>query len=98
MHFKLDVNRTRREDLLELRSIMERHAGSCRAYIHLQHPGVSETVVEVTENMRVKAGQSLTRAVHRILGYNAVETRCSQAVARETAPRYRNYKGRGRKK
>jgi len=97
VHFKLDVNRTRSENLLDLRKILEKHIGSCRAYIHLQQPGVDETIVAVADNIKVKAGKSLTRAVHRMLGYKAVETRCSPAKPRETAPRYRNYNGNGRK-
>ncbi len=97
VHFKLDVNRTRHEDLLDLKKIMEKHIGSCRAYIHLQQPGVNETIVAVTENMKVKAGKLLTRDVQQLLGYKAVETRCSPAMPKETAPRYRNFNGKGRK-
>ena len=93
----LDVNRTRREELLDLKKIMENHMGPCRAFIHLQQPGVNETLVGVTENLNVKAGKPLTRAVHQMLGYKAVETKCNQAIAKETAPRYRNYNGKGRK-
>ena len=97
VHFMLDVNRTRREELLDLKKIMESHMGPCRAYIHLQQPGVSETILGVTEKLTVKAGKPLTRAVHQMLGYKAVETKCSPAIAKETAPRYRNYNGKGRK-
>jgi hypothetical protein len=40
-------------------------------------PEQSETVIELPDTLRLAAGVNLTREINRLLGYNAVTTRCA---------------------
>jgi len=81
VHFNLDITRTQRELLVKLKEILKSHPGSCRAYIHLLNPGKTETIVALSNSIKLRAGLPLTREVNRFLGYNAVETACKPAVS-----------------
>ncbi|MGD9384449.1 MAG: DNA polymerase III subunit alpha [Desulfobacterales bacterium] len=81
VHFNLDITRTQRESLVKLKEILKSHPGSCRAYIHLLNPDKTETIVALSDSIKLKAGLSLTREVNRFLGYNAVETGCKPAMS-----------------
>ena len=81
VHFNLDITRTQRELLVKLKEILKTHPGSCRAYIHLLNPGKTETIVALSNSMKLRAGLPLTREVNQFIGYNAVETACGPAVA-----------------
>jgi DNA polymerase-3 subunit alpha len=81
VHFNLDITRTQRELLVKLKEILKSHPGSCRAYIHLLNPDKTETIVELSTSIKLRAGLPLTREVNRFLGYNAVETACGPAVS-----------------
>jgi DNA polymerase-3 subunit alpha len=80
VHFNLDITRTQRELLVNLKEIFKRHPGSCRAYIHLLNPDKTETIIALSNSMKLRAGLALTREVNRFLGYNAVETDCGFAM------------------
>jgi DNA polymerase-3 subunit alpha len=80
IHFHLDTTRTDRQTLLDLQETLQRHPGACRAYLHLKSPGGTETIVAVSENIRLQAGSRLTRDVHQLLGYQVVETVCNTAA------------------
>jgi len=81
VHFNLDITRTQRELLVKLKEILKSHPGSCRAYIHLLNPDKTETIVALSNSMKLRAGLPLTREVNQFIGYNAVETACKPAVA-----------------
>jgi len=81
IHFNLDTTRTQRELLVKLKEILKSHPGSCRAYIHLLNPDKTETIVELSTSIKLRAGLPLTREVNRFLGYNAVETACKPALS-----------------
>jgi len=81
VHFNLDITRTQRELLVNLKEIFKRHPGSCRAYIHLLNPDKTETIIALSNSMKLRAGLALTREVNRFLGYNAVETDCGFAMS-----------------
>ena len=80
VHFHLDTTRTERQTLLDLQETFQRHPGACRAYLHLRSPQGTETIIAVSENIRLQAGSRLTRDVHQLLGYQVVETVCNTAV------------------
>ena len=80
IHFNLDVARTKKDQLVELYHIMQRHPGSCKGYVHLLHPFQADTIIAVSDEIQLKACPSLTRDVNQALGYNAVETICSPAM------------------
>lgn len=64
VHLPLErVNRTNLEDL---KAILERHRGDCRAYIHLVIDAKCETVISLGDQFRVKPSRSL---VEEINGY-----------------------------
>jgi DNA polymerase-3 subunit alpha len=79
IHFNLDITRTQRKLFVKLKEILKKHPGSCRAYVHLLNPDQTETVIALSNSMKLRVGLPLTRAVNRFLGYNAVETVCGPA-------------------
>ena len=81
IHFNLDITRTQRELLVKLKEILESHPGSCHAYIHLLNPNKTETIIALSNAIKLKAGLPLTREVNQFLGYKAVETDCKPALS-----------------
>jgi DNA polymerase-3 subunit alpha len=94
IHFNLDITRTEKALLMELNDIMKRHPGSCRAFVHLLDLDKTETIIALSDSMKLKAGLALTSAINEFLGYNAVETVCSSA---EHSVKANSYNGRRRK-
>jgi len=81
IHVNLDVNRTERGTLEALRELFTQHSGSCKAYLHLRDPDKTETVVALPEELTLNPGSALAKDVKLCLGYEAVETVCSEAKA-----------------
>ena len=77
IQFNLEMLRTDRKLLSELKDILIKHPGSSRAYILMRGDGDVETTIELPDDMKLKAGSSLTRDVKALLGYDAVSTVCS---------------------
>ena len=76
IHFNLDITRTDKALLEQLKGIFSRYPGSCRGYVHLLDPEKTDTTIALSDAMKLKAGSSLIREVNRLLGYNAAETIC----------------------
>jgi DNA polymerase-3 subunit alpha len=76
IHFKLDINRTERDQLLKLREIIKKYPGSCPAYIHLLNPETTEIRIALPDSMKLKADTPMMSEVNELFGYNAVETAC----------------------
>jgi len=89
IHFNLEISRTDREALAKLHEILQRHPGGCRAYLHLQSPEKSDSIVALPDSLKLKVGGGLIREVNELLGYNAVETQC---MAAKTEPKRSNYR------
>jgi len=81
VHFNLELSRTDRKTLTELHAILERHRGTCAAFLHLRGHDNTDSVIALSETLRLRAGGSLRREVNNFLGYHAVETRCSPVPA-----------------
>ncbi len=94
IHFNIDMARTNKEQLVKLYQIMQRHRGSCKAYVHLRDPLQTDTIIEIPEEIQLKAGKPLTREVSQALGYHAVETVCSQAMLLQPNRVNGNYNGK----
>ncbi len=77
VHLNLEISRTDRSTLTDLHTILERYPGSCKAFLHLLDADKSDSVIELPERLRLKAGGALVREVNGLLGYRAVETICS---------------------
>jgi DNA polymerase-3 subunit alpha len=95
IHLNLDTDKTERGNLVELRRIMERYPGSCRAFIHLRSAGQTETIIALSDAIQLKACSNLKQEVNQFLGYPAVETVCSEAVP---AQRANGYNGNNRQR
>jgi DNA polymerase-3 subunit alpha len=87
IHFNLEMSRTDRDALEQLNAILKKHSGTCRAYLHLHSPEKTDSIIELPDSMRLKAGGALVREVNELLGYSAVETLC---MAAKTEPRRNN--------
>jgi len=81
IHFNLEISRTDRETLSELHDILKRHPGSCPAFLHLRSPDNTDSIIALPDTLKLKAGGDLTRAVTGLLGYSALETRCSAVTS-----------------
>ncbi len=79
VHVNLDLSRIDRDLLLQLREVMQRHPGSCKAFLHLRSPARVDAVIELSDGLHVKAGPGLRREVRELLGYQALETHCGPA-------------------
>jgi DNA polymerase-3 subunit alpha len=77
VHVNLDLGRTDRALLLRLRELLQRFPGPCKAFLHLRGPTRTEALIELAEGFHLKAGPALRREVRELLGYPAVETRCT---------------------
>jgi len=80
VHITLDMARASRELLPDLQHLLARHPGTCRTFLHLVDERRTETVIAADDSLRLKAGARLNRDVNGLLGYAAVETRCSPAT------------------
>jgi len=80
VHLTLDVTRTETTSLPHLYEILKKHPGSCLVYMHLHDPEKTETIITLPDELKLKAGASLTREINGFLGYQALETVCSDAV------------------
>jgi DNA polymerase-3 subunit alpha len=81
IHVKLDLNRTDVSQLSQIKEILARYPGGCPGYLHLCDAEKTETIIALPEEMKLKADSQLARAIDRLLGYRAVETRCQKAGA-----------------
>ena len=84
IQFNLDVSRTDKALFEKLNTVFKRHPGSCKAYIHLMNPEKTETIIALSDTIRLKAGSSLIREVNRLVGYNAAETVCRPVESSST--------------
>ena len=81
IRFNLDLGNTDKASLIQLHKIFQRHPGSCQGYVHLLSPGKTETIIALSDTLKLRAGRPLAREVNGLLGYNAVETVCSPATS-----------------
>ena len=95
IHLHLDVSRTDRETLLNLQDILLRYPGSCRTFLHLRDSQGADTVISVSEQIKLQPGPHLTREVNRFLGYDAVETMCNTGVSLASNNSMKRNGGRG---
>ncbi len=96
IHFNLEISRTDRDTLSDLHAILERHPGSCPAFLHLRGPDKTDSIIALPDTLKLKAGSSLTREVNNFLGYHAVETHC-RAVTAPAGQNGFNHNGRNRR-
>jgi DNA polymerase-3 subunit alpha len=81
IHFNLDLTHTPKDLMVKLRNILEKHPGSCQAYLNLRDPGKTEIIIALPDTVRLKPGSALRQEVYGLLGYHAVETVCSPVTS-----------------
>ena len=81
IRFNIDVERTDKTALTELRDILRRHPGDCQGVLRFVMAEAVEASVAMAQNWRLQPGESLTREVNGLLGYPAVETLCGDINA-----------------
>jgi DNA polymerase-3 subunit alpha len=77
----VDPDATDRETLARVQQTLRRYPGSCKGYIHIALKDQAEAIVSMTEDLRIRFCDAMTREVNAIFGYPAVETRCSDAAS-----------------
>ncbi|MBW2042583.1 MAG: DNA polymerase III subunit alpha [Deltaproteobacteria bacterium] len=90
IHLHLDIPKTDPSVLENVKEIMNRHPGSCAAFLHLVDPDRTETVIAFPETRRYAASKELIREVNACIGYEGVRTTYRPvAAASVTAPKSR---------
>ncbi len=77
----VDAEKTDREALSRVWGTLKRYPGPCRGFIHVCLNEQAEAVVSIAEEMRIRYCDTMTREVNAILGYDAVQTRISDAAS-----------------
>jgi len=99
VHFTIDAARVDRPILAQLRDIVRRYPGDCSGWLHLRTEGDVETIVAMSDELRLQPGDAMSREVNALLGYPAVETRCGEIkAAPENGRKGRKGNGAGWKK
>ncbi len=83
VYFNIDVPRTAPETLSRLREVVRRYPGDCQGWLNLKMEENVETVIAMSDEWRFEPSEALRREVKALLGYSAVETRCSEIKAAE---------------
>ncbi|WP_372680314.1 DNA polymerase III subunit alpha [Desulfosarcina sp.] len=77
----VDPEITDRETLRRVHQTLQRYPGSCKGFVHICVKDHGEAVVSLPEAVRIHCCEAMTREVNSILGYAAVQTRCSDAAS-----------------
>jgi DNA polymerase-3 subunit alpha len=72
IHIKLPLEKVSKENLEDLRSILERHKGDCKAYVHLCTDPRCEAVIRLGDKFKVKPDRRLIDEVNRYFGGEVV--------------------------
>ncbi|MBW2317359.1 MAG: DNA polymerase III subunit alpha [Deltaproteobacteria bacterium] len=78
VRLNLDITCLDKEKLKGLYEILEKHKGTCDAYLSLRMPEKTETVIALPNQLRLKVGKAMADDVNDFLGYSAVETVCER--------------------
>ncbi len=79
IHIKVDLEKSDRDQLEQIRSILTRHPGSCKGLLHFCEGKKAEAVFALPDTLTMKPGRLLEREINGLLGYRAVSTKVNQA-------------------
>jgi DNA polymerase III subunit alpha len=96
IQFNLEMSRTDKKLLSDLKGILKKHPGSSKAYILMRDDENVETTIELPDDMKLTAGKSLTHEVKALLGYNAIETTCKKASSSNTSNHFNGNRRNGK--
>lgn len=94
VRIRLEPEKTGRRDLEKLLDVIKGYPGTCTCFLDIKVSDTARTIVAVSEDLKLKYCSALTRDINGVLGYNAVETRCSDAAS---AMRNSDLNGHGKK-
>jgi DNA polymerase-3 subunit alpha len=97
VHIRLEGNRMDKDLLMQLQDLLLQHPGTCKGTLHLIHADGAEVVIELPENLQLKAGPRLRREVNTLLGYKAVETYCAPISPKTNSNGAARNRGNGKK-
>ncbi len=95
VHITVDLESADKTILEKLHTILKAYPGTCSGYLHLLIPGSTETVLQLPEELKLKVSEGMIREVNGLLGYPAVDTRCSEATL---APKKKSFQNGKRKR
>ena len=64
----LDLSRTDRDLLLSLHDLLKRHRGACPAVLALREADRTETVISISDDLKLEVGHALRQDVYRPVG------------------------------
>mmetsp|Transcript_22468 Transcript_22468/g.10801 ORF Transcript_22468/g.10801 Transcript_22468/m.10801 type:complete len:1124 (+) Transcript_22468:87-3458(+) len=76
--FNLNMDKTDKKKLNELKDILKCHSGLCKAYLKLNYKNRVEAVISLPKSLKVKPGSALTKDVTELLGSNAIKSTINQ--------------------
>jgi DNA polymerase-3 subunit alpha len=68
VHVHLSSQKVSREQLERLKSLLSRHRGASHAFIHLKEEAKGETILSLSEELRVEASRELAQEVDSLFG------------------------------
>ena len=72
IHVRLHLENLNKETLEDLKAILERHKGDCKAYLHLCTDSQCETVIKLGDKITVNPDRRLIEEVNRYFGGEVV--------------------------
>ena len=87
---KLPVEKVTKENLEDLRAILERHKGDCKAYVHLCTDEKCETVIKLGDRLRVKPHRNLIEEINRYFGAEVVSAALTNGPGPVQSSRFNN--------
>ncbi len=94
IHIKLPVEKISKENLEDLRAILERNKGDCRAYVHLCTGPHCEAVIRMGDKFRVKPDRHLIEEVNRYFGGEVVSAVVANGPNPVASSRFQNRNNR----
>jgi len=81
IHITVDAGNSNQEMLKNLNRMLYKYPGNCPVFLHMIISKKTETIIALSDKMKVKAGTELAREITALLGYNAIHTHCQSISA-----------------
>jgi len=94
IHVKLPMEKVSKENLEDLKAILQRHRGDCKAYVHLCTDAQCEAVIQLGDRIRVKPDRSLIEEVNRYFGAEVVSAVLTNGPTPVQSSRFNNKNNR----
>jgi DNA polymerase-3 subunit alpha len=92
----VDSKKTDRDTLHRVQQTLKRYPGSCKGFVHICLDDQAEAVISMSEDLRIRYCDAMTREINSILGYPGVESRCSDAASAIRASEMSSQRKNGR--